>query len=499
MTKIRRKVLKERRRKKTQNQIQLFVLSIVLTTGTLFLFLYIFGLLFSGPAQIDNTLNDDTGNAEVGVQKMKRLGEKAVAEKLSGLVDIKKHVVGDKHLGSSFHGGIIPMRLALSNDDHPEEKELAQQILLASANLVDIKMGQNSLIEDDRYEGIIAEFCPLNFKAQKNHPPELPMFRDVVDKSGCGGKGGRHVVRVDLKEAVDLIRAFDYDNDKKSNNEKPTILDLKGVVFHESRCGSTLAANSMMALNPEKHRVYSESSPPAMALRRCAEDYSDCSKDGAANLLKDVIYLMGRSNDPKEENLFFKFQSVTSRTMEIFRIAFPTTPWIFLYREPVEVMMSQLKVPRISQAICVRSKNSSPLIKSFIKKSEYSFRDLVDEEFCAIHLATLCESAIRNLEDAEGVGLAVKYTEDLVHDFLDTVFPVHFHTPVSTAGSERVLKISGTYSKNRGRQAEGKYKPDSEQKEKRDSQQIRDAATDFLQPSFDKLEESPYNINAEDE
>ncbi len=317
------------------------------------------------------------------------------------------------------------------------------------------------------------------------------MFRDVVAASNCEGK---HRIRVDFKEAVELAREFDIDAAEQNDETAPKILELKGVVFHESRCGSTLAANSMMALNPDTNRVYSESSPPISALRGCGEDYSECSMAGAANLLKDVIYMMGRSNDPKEENLFFKFQSATTRTMDTFRTAFPSTPWIFLYREPVQVMMSQLDVPRISKANCVRSKSSSPLVRASVLKQGYRMEDLDNEEFCAIHLATLCESAMRNLEEADGLGLAVKYHPDLVHTFLDTVFPNHFHVPVDQAGRDRVLKVSGTYSKNRGRHAEGDFKSDSEEKEREASQQIRDASNQFLLPSFEALEQSSYNV-----
>jgi len=380
------------------------------------------------------------------------------------------------------------MRKALEDPAlDPEATTLAREILAASTNLVNVDIGSHASIEDDYYDGVIAEFCPLDFAAQKEKPPELPMFRDVVGHSGCDKK--KNIIRVDLKEAVDLAREFDGDN------AGHLVLDLKGVVFHESRCGSTLAANSMMALNPEKHRVYSESSPPIAAMRGCGEEYSECSLEASANLLQDIIYMMGRTDDPKEENLFFKFQSVTTRTMQTFRMAFPTTPWIFLYRDPVEVMMSQLDVPRGARPNCVKSKNSSPAVRSFIAKSEYRAEDFTDEEFCAVHLATLCASAYENLDDAEGLGMAVNYSPDLVHDFLDTVFPKHFHTPVDRAGRDRVLKISGTYSKNRGRHEEGDFKPDSEEKARKAPEEVKDAAKDFLEPVYNKLQQSEYNID----
>ena len=72
----------------------------------------------------------------------------------------------------------------------------------------------------------------------------------------------------------------------------------------------------MMALDPTKNRVYSEPGPPAYAMQICAgEGCTGCSVESAANLLKDVVYMMGRSNDPKEENLFFIIQPEATLTI----------------------------------------------------------------------------------------------------------------------------------------------------------------------------------------
>ena len=51
------------------------------------------------------------------------------------------------------------------------------------------------------------------------------------------------------------------------------------------------------------------------------------------------------------------------------------------------------------------------------------------------------------------------------------------------------MQISGTYSKNRGKQAAGEFKNDSEEKLSKASDEIKNAAADFLTPSFEKLEE----------
>lgn len=386
--------------------------------------------------------------------------------------------------------GLLPMRRALEDPAwDPEATALARDILSATTQLVDVEFGADYSLEDASYEGVVASFCPLDFAAQKEKPPEQPMFKDVVAHSECDRK--RNVVRVDLAEAHALAAEFDADNP----GDLPRVLDLQGAVFHESRCGSTLTANALLALDPARHRVYSESAPPAFALRACGEDYAACSPAAAATLLRDVVYLMGRSADPREERLFFKFQSITTRTLETFRRAFPTTPWVFLYRDPVEVMTSQLRVPNTAQANCVRSKKRSPAIRNFVARTEYALDEFADEEVCAVHLATLCEAAERHLDYAAGTGAAVRYAPDLAGTLLDRVFPTHFKTPVDQAGRDRVLKIAGTYSKNRGRQEEGAFRPDSEKKARQASQEIKDASKEYLEPSYKRLQHSPHNID----
>jgi len=390
--------------------------------------------------------------------------------------------------------GILQMREALSDPNFdPHKRKQAQKILAGSLNLIAIEF-DDDIMEDDFYEGIYGIFCKLDFLEQKIKPHEQPMFRDIVGHSNCNDPSSN--IKVDLSEVVEIIREFDTDVANQGLVNGPTILELTGAVFHESRCGSTLAANSMVALDPEKNRVYSESAPPISAITACGEDFSECTVEASANLLKDVIYLMGRSNDPKEEYLFYKFQSLTTRMMTSFRIAFPATPWIFLYREPVEVMMSQLDGMRDkSHAICVRSRNKSTQIQSFVKREGYGMHDLESEEFCSIHLATLCESALKNIEAANGLGLAVEYSPDLVHDFLNIVFPKHFKAHVDQQGIKRVLEVSGTYSKNRGGQEEGAFKSDSESKVQKASDEIRRASKKFLEPSFKALGTSPFNVN----
>ena len=167
--------------------------------------------------------------------------------------------------------------------------------------LRDIKIS-NRIHEDDYTGAVRGIFCSINWQLHKSDPSSYPMFRDVVDHSDCPSG-----FTLDLKTVADMAREYDYKNIGKDDITVRS-LEPSGFVFHESRCGSTLVANSFAALNPKGHRVYSESPPPVSIARACGMDGADCPEGRAAELLKDVLYLMGRTDNPEEVELFFKIQ-----------------------------------------------------------------------------------------------------------------------------------------------------------------------------------------------
>jgi hypothetical protein len=160
-----------------------------------------------------------------------------------------------------------------------------------------------------------------------------------VSGSGCDRRG--NVITVDMATIIEKTKEYDEMMQQKAESGHVDdiggyvhVMQPTGFVFHESRVGSTLVANSLAAMDPEAHRVFSESTPINMALSVCEDMGSDCDMDMAANLFRDVVYLMGRTNSPKEKHLFFKVSSAGTKRMNVMREALPTTPWIFVYRTP---------------------------------------------------------------------------------------------------------------------------------------------------------------------
>jgi hypothetical protein len=110
-----------------------------------------------------------------------------------------------------------------------------------------------------------------------------------------------------------------------------------GFVFHLSRCGSTLFAQ-VLAASP-RHRVLSEVPPIDQLL----------AHDLAAGLprarrvarLRALVNACARRRFPEERHLFIKWDAWHTLHLDIIQEAFPDTPWIYLHRDPVEILVSQ--------------------------------------------------------------------------------------------------------------------------------------------------------------
>ncbi len=108
-------------------------------------------------------------------------------------------------------------------------------------------------------------------------------------------------------------------------------LPLQGMVFHMSRCGSTLVAQWLAAL-PDSV-VLSEPEPLDTLLQYPAPD------NGTETIL-GLLAALGQPRRANDRCLFLKTDCWHMAHIDRLLEAFPDTPWIFLYRDPVEVLVS---------------------------------------------------------------------------------------------------------------------------------------------------------------
>ena len=402
-----------------------------------------------------------------------------------------------RHLSSSLRSRMDAIRSRVQQKanlgHHEEGRQLGkvqngsdlQKVLEGKYSLVDVHVDRSAAIsEDGSYQSIIGSFCQLEWGPHKSDPASTPMFRDVVQ----GSRGCKSPVEMDLQKVMEAVSTYDQEHGVEDVNGKVHLLELRGFVFHESRCGSTLVANVLQAMYPEENRVYSESAPPINTLKIA----DMLGPEAAATILKDVVYLMSRSSDPKEKRLFFKIQSIGSTYMNMFLEAFPEIPYLFVYRDPTQVMVSQFG-HGVQNANCVRAQARHPsrLVRALVQRRgiQVPAEKLDPEDLCAAHLASITESALHALtEGPNPYGTAVNYNK-LPQKLYEEIFPDDWELEITMEALERMQAVAGVYSKARGPMTGQAFEGDSEEKEEEATDAMHEAAEVFLSESYQALEQ----------
>jgi len=110
-----------------------------------------------------------------------------------------------------------------------------------------------------------------------------------------------------------------------------------GLIFHLSRCGSTLVSQMLAAL--PTNIVVSEA-PPIDAIVQAYRLMPELGEKRYADWLAALTGVLGHRRSGNERHFFIKLDSWHTVALPLFRRAFPGVPWVFLYRAPVDVFFS---------------------------------------------------------------------------------------------------------------------------------------------------------------
>jgi hypothetical protein len=188
-------------------------------------------------------------------------------------------------------------------------------------------------------------------------------------------------------------------------------LEPSGFIFHMSRCGSTLVSQMLAAL--PSNIVVSEASPIDTVVQ-ASRWRPDLSEDRQALWLNSIIGALGQKRSGNEQHYFVKLDCWHTLALPLFRRAFPAVPWVFLYRDPVEVLVSQLRMPG-TQMI---PGGTGPDLYGL----ERSYGPGTAEDYYAQVLAKVTEPAVAHF--SSGGGLLVNYRQ--LPDALFTAILPHF-------------------------------------------------------------------------
>ncbi len=114
-------------------------------------------------------------------------------------------------------------------------------------------------------------------------------------------------------------------------------LPLAGLIFHMSRCGSTLIAQALKAWTGV--RALSEPALLDTAIRFC---HAGLDPDG--HLLRGAIAALAQPAG-SDRQVIIKLDAWHALAFGAIRATLPAVPWLFVYRDPIEVMASHRREP----------------------------------------------------------------------------------------------------------------------------------------------------------
>ncbi|WP_313535289.1 hypothetical protein [Sphingomonas sp.] len=234
---------------------------------------------------------------------------------------------------------------------------------------------------------------------------------------------------------------------------------VRGLVYHMSRCGSTLVAQMLGAL-PATVSL-SEPGPLDAALRlaMCRADFAG-ERGGA--LLRAMVAALGRARNG-ERQCFIKLDSWHILAFPLIHAALPHVPWVYLFREPVEVLVSQMRM------------RGYQTVPALVPSGLYDIGDDQPgpEELCARILANHHSAALRAL--AAPHGLAIDYAS-LPGALIAAIAP---HFDMSLGSADRAAL--GLASRGDAKAPLDVFVPDHIRKREEASPAVRDAARRNLQ------------------
>lgn len=249
---------------------------------------------------------------------------------------------------------------------------------------------------------------------------------------------------------------------ERSKGIKPT-----GFIFHISRCGSTLVSQMLAAL--EKNIVISEAAVIDKIIRT-----GNVSDEEKVERLRWLFNAMAQKRFSAEENFFVKFDCWNVFDLPLIERAFPDVPWIFMYRNPIEVLVSQVRQPGVHMI-------PAAIEGIFPGMNLFEILQFSLEERFARSIAAFCEAGIKNADRPNWKFINYAQLPEAVTSEIFEHFNVNF-------SDEEIEKMKGA-AKFNAKTPQQEFSPDSEEKRKEASENLVYFAEKYLTPLYEQLEE----------
>jgi len=251
----------------------------------------------------------------------------------------------------------------------------------------------------------------------------------------------------------------------------------RALIFHASRCGSTLLANVLGA--SERIAVMSEPQLLGPLLRKLCDDKLDRPIDKPASLrvLRNAVCALGRRRNAVQRYTVLKFNSWNVLQAQALQAAFPGVPSLFLYREPMEIMVSLLRRPP-----GWLERRDSPIVTA-----------LAGPGLDTLLPVAYCARVLRGLMQA-GLGLTDAYLLNYT-DLGSARLPALLDTLAIEVPGEELSQMSAQFALDtKSFLADAAFSSDSEAKRLAAHGEIAEVAERVLSQSYTALEQSDQKL-----
>ena len=252
-------------------------------------------------------------------------------------------------------------------------------------------------------------------------------------------------------------------------NEVSPGLDPNGFVFHMSRSGSTLISQLLAAI--PRNIVISEA-PPIDATVRAHFKSAAVTDEQRITWLRWLISALSQPRMAQEENFFVKFDAWHILDLPLIRRAFPHVPWLFVYRDPVEVLVSQL------------GHRGAHMVPGVVAPSSFGIDPdqvwtIEPEEYCARVLAALCQAGLQH-HGSGGLLINYKQLPEIVWTSISEFFGIDH--------SEAEIEIMKGKTRRNAKNPAVVFQNDSADKRRKATENVLAAVNTWLDSTYEELE-----------
>jgi hypothetical protein len=293
-----------------------------------------------------------------------------------------------------------------------------------------------------------------------------PFFQQTVDR-----------VRAEQPQREERFTEFDalLQLDKVLPRVEPA-----GFIFHSSRCGSTLLANACGALNDSI--VLSEPNAIDKLVARFITDAGDPVRESLYSVfLRAAVNALAQTETAAR--VFIKFSCCSVSQLEKIQRIWPRVPWIFLYRDPVETIVSNVSNPPTWLL-----DEDHRVLAHITATSSTEVAQMSLEERCARSIGSFFSTAHTLANDNS---LLLNYNQlslPAINGILE-----FFNVRPAREELERIASGTRTYSKQVS--ATTAFVPDADAKQKLASDLVREMAERWARQPYELLEQSTNAVN----